>query len=188
MNLLIINGSSRAGGNSEQLAEQLVAGLPAVNRLVLRDMKITPIVDERHSAHGFKTVADDCEACIKQLMTHDVLVFVTPLYWYSMSGLMKNFIDRWSQFLRSTDYDFKGAMQGKKVYLVVTGGPKVRRQGGLLVMQMQHICDFMGMEFIDYILGQGGKPGDIEADKHAVYQATELNQELLAGSTADGSK
>ena len=62
------------------------------------------------------------------MLEHDTIIFATPLYWYGMSGHMKNFVDRWSQSLRDTSLHFKEKMKGKKMYVVIVGGdnPKLK--------------------------------------------------------------
>ncbi|WP_400246653.1 flavodoxin family protein [Niallia sp. JL1B1071] len=68
----------------------------------------------RHTLEGFQTRTDDYNAIIDLVLAHDILIFSTPIYWFSMSGLMKNFIDRWSHFLRDVNYpDFQEKMAAK---------------------------------------------------------------------------
>lgn len=183
MSILVIYGAARKGGNTEQLTEQAVSGIEGVTRVYLQDKQITPIVDQRHVEGGFVDVDDDFEQVILQMMEHDKLIFATPLYWYSMSSLMKTFVDRWSQALRSTKYDFKAAMKDKETYLVVTGGPTVRKTVLSLIIQFKATCDFMGMNFADYLLGQGGMPGDILKDERALREASLLNNRLRSIKT-----
>lgn len=69
----------------------------------------------RHAEEGFQERNDDYNSIIDRILPHDILIFSTPIYWYSMSGTMKNFIDRWSQTLRDPKYpDFKSKMASKK--------------------------------------------------------------------------
>lgn len=177
MSISVLLGSSRDEGNSEQLAQAVCDGI-SVNWVRLREKNIRPIVDQRHTESGFQPVNDDYEAVIQSVMTSSMLLFCTPLYWYGMSGLMKNFVDRWSQSLRSSDYDFKAHMQGKPCYVLVSGGPKVHTTGLPLIQQFKHIFDFMSMDMRGYILAHGTKPGEMQNDAQALYQAKLLNQEL----------
>lgn len=58
---------------------------------------------------------------IAQLMQqHDTLIFLTPVYWYSMSGVMKVFFDRFSDLI--TNHKSIGrSLAGKRAYLIVAG-------------------------------------------------------------------
>jgi multimeric flavodoxin WrbA len=177
MKIVAICGSSRENGNSETLAKQVLKGLDAT-WIRLREKHILSIVDKRHTAEGFQPVDDDYHDVITQVMDHDILFFVTPLYWYGMSGAMKDFIDRWSHSLRDTRYDFKASMKGKTAYVVITGGDRARIKGLPLVQQFHYIFDFMSMHFGGYLIGEGNKPGDVLGDKRAMQDADWLNAEL----------
>ena len=109
MKILALYGSSRDNGNTERLADHALEGLPCT-KIHLRRHDIRPIVDLRHAPGGFQPVDDDYDAIVQQVLAHDMLVFATPLYWYGMSGHMKNFVDRWSQSLRDTRYAFRYEM------------------------------------------------------------------------------
>lgn len=176
--IAVIYGGTRDEGNTEMLAEQAVAGL-AVERIFLRDYRIRAIEDRRHAPGGFREVDDDYNAIIDRVLPHDVLVFATPIYWYGMTGVMKNFVDRWSQTLRDADRpEFRGRMRAKTAYVIAVGGDEPRLKGLPLVKQFQHIFEFFGMKYGGYILGEANQPGEIAGDKIACYQAQRLRAEL----------
>lgn len=179
MKIAVIYGSSRENGNSEQLTELVIKDLP-VTRFYLRNYDIKPIRDKRHTEEGFPLVDDDYHKIITQVMEHDVLLFVTPLYWYGMSGDMKNFIDRWSHSLRDSRYDFRGAMKEKQAFVIIVGGESVRIKALPLVQQFQYIFDFMAMEFAGYLIGQGSKPGEVMKDVRGLADAEQFRQQLKA--------
>lgn len=177
MKILALYGSSRPNGNSEKLAETAFEGLE-VTHVYLRDRNIKPIVDQRHEEGGFQPVDDDYDVTVEQVLEHDILIFITPLYWYGMSGLMKNFVDRWSQSLRDTRYRFKEEMGKKTAYVIVTGGDNPRIKALPLIQQFQYICDFMDMKFAGYLIGKGSQPDDILQDQQALAQAAMLSEQL----------
>ncbi|MGE5675850.1 MAG: flavodoxin family protein [Mycobacterium leprae] len=177
MSILLILGSSRRQGNSELLAEQVIGNLPC-SRLYLMEHAIQPIVDKRHSPEGFSPVADDYDDVIARVMAHDTLVFVTPVYWYTMSGLMKNFIDRWSQSLRDSRYAFREVMRQKRAYVVIAGGDQPRIKGLPLIQTFQYAFDYVGLTFGGYVIGEGDRPGDVLQDAAAMSQAAVLRQLL----------
>ncbi|MBU5266633.1 flavodoxin family protein [Virgibacillus proomii] len=179
MNTVVFHGSTRINGNTEYLAHQAVPKELATH-IYLRDYHIQPIVDERHSERGFPNIEDDHNHLIEQLLNHDIIVFATPIYWYGMSGPMKRFIDRWSQTLRDPKYpDFRQALKGKQVYLVLVGGDNPHIKGLPLVQQFRYICQFFDMELIDYVIGQARKPGDIIANEKAIRSAKHLISDNL---------
>jgi putative NADPH-quinone reductase len=103
MSIAVIYGSTRLHGNTEQLTEYVIKGLE-VEKIFLRDFLIQPIDDRRHAEGGFQPVDDDYSVLVERMMKHDTFIFATPIYWYSMSGTMKNFIDRWSHTMRDEKF------------------------------------------------------------------------------------
>lgn len=177
MKVLAIYGSHRVHSNSEKLANIVLEGIQC-NKIYLRDKVIQPIDDQRHTDGGFQYVIDDYDGIVIEMLKHDVLIFVTPIYWYGMSGRMKNFVDRWSQSLRDERFRFKEEMETKKAYVVVTGGDQPRIKGLPLIQQFKYIFDFVSIEFSGYIIGEGNKPGDILKDSRALLDAKSLNEKL----------
>lgn len=180
MSIAVIYGGTRADGNTEILTNQVLQGLTA-DKIYLRDYNIKPIEDRRHLPEGFQRMNDEYDTIIDQMLTHDILVFSTPIYWFGMSGIMKNFIDRWSQTMREPNYlDFKNRMSKKQAYVITVGGDKPYLKGLPLIQQFQYIFDFVTLPFEGYLLGKGNKPKDIYEDKKALFAAEQLQKKLKA--------
>lgn len=178
MSIVVINGGNRKKGNTKILTERAVKGLE-INTINLTDYIIKPVEDERHSSEGFLEVKDDYREVINRVMQHDILVFATPIYWFSMTGTMKHFIDRWSQTMREPEYhNFRERMALKKAFVIVVGGDSPRIKGLPLLQQFKHIFDFVYLPFEDYIIGHANKPGEIENDYQALLSADQLNIKL----------
>ncbi|MFC9773852.1 flavodoxin family protein [Paenibacillus chitinolyticus] len=180
MSIAVIYGGTRPDGNTEQLTEEAVKGL-TVDRIHLNTYTIRAIIDGRHAEEGFPEMNDDYKEVIDRVLAADVLIFATPVYWYSMSGIMKNFVDRWSQMMRDGDYpDFKKTMAAKKAYVIAVGGDLPEIKGLSMIQQFQYIFDFMGIRFEGYILGKGNKPGDVLQDAEGMFAAERLRNKLAA--------
>jgi multimeric flavodoxin WrbA len=174
MKVVVIHGSTRENGNTEYLTYQAVPKDKGTH-LYLRNHFIQPIVDERHEEDGFKPVKDEHKDLIKEMLEHDIIVFSTPIYWYSMSGPMKIFIDRWSQILRDSEFPhFREELKKKKVYLIAVGGDKPTIKGLPLIEQFNYICQFYSMSFEGYVIGKASKPGQIIHDEGAIKAASSL--------------
>ncbi|CAM5222696.1 Multimeric flavodoxin WrbA OS=Ureibacillus acetophenoni OX=614649 GN=SAMN05877842_11148 PE=4 SV=1 [Ureibacillus acetophenoni] len=102
MKIVAFIGSSRSNGNTEKLTDVFLEGID-FKKVYLKDLTIKPIEDKRHTEEGFSIVDDDHDFIIETILESDVLVFSTPIYWYSTSGLMKNLIDRFSQAILDED-------------------------------------------------------------------------------------
>ncbi|WP_339148869.1 MULTISPECIES: flavodoxin family protein [unclassified Sutcliffiella] len=178
MSIAVIYGGTREQGNTETLTKHAIQGIE-VEEIYLKNHNILPIIDMRHDAQGFQNRTDDYNAIMERILDHDTLIFATPIYWYSMSGTMKNFIDRWSHSMRDAKFpDFKKRMSTKGAYVIAVGGDFPAIKGLPMIQQFKYIFEFMGVEFKGYIIGKGNQPGDIHEDKVALYQAAELRNEL----------
>lgn len=61
---------------------------------------------------------DDFLGFMKHVVeTYDTLIFATPVYWYTMSGIMKNFLDRFTDLL-TIKKDMGRLLRGKSMALV----------------------------------------------------------------------
>ncbi|UKJ08754.1 flavodoxin family protein [Solitalea lacus] len=93
MKKLIILGSSRKNGNTQK-AVDILNSLSGFDILDLGDFNISQY-DYEH-----KNNKDDYLKLMHRIIdNYDTLVFATPVYWYSMSGVMKVFFDRFTDLL-----------------------------------------------------------------------------------------
>jgi multimeric flavodoxin WrbA len=174
MSIIVIHGSTRPNGNTEYLTYQAVPKESGTH-IYLRDYALQPITDYRHTEEGFPPCEDDHERIIDLMLAHDTILFSTPIYWYSMSGIMKTFIDRFSQILRAPHYShFRKELKKKEVYLIAVGGDQPHIKGLPLVQQMNYICQFYQMRFAGYVIGKASKPGEIKQDRKALKAASTL--------------
>ena len=115
-NVLVISTSLRAKSNSDILAERLIAGARDAGHQVEQiSLKGKTIGFCRGCLVCQKTqkcvLKDDAISIAEKVMNADTLVFVTPIYYYEMSGQMKTLLDRMNP-LYTTDYQFR------KVYML----------------------------------------------------------------------
>lgn len=107
---LIIIGSSRDDGHATQVAAQLNALLKA-DVIDLYNYKIGQY-DYMH-----RNLDDDYLGLMKNIISnYGMLIFVTPVYWYAMSGIMKVFFDRLTDLL---DVEKDLGRQLKNKYMAV---------------------------------------------------------------------
>lgn len=109
-NVIIIFGSSRSDGNTSQYANYIKEKLSC--DLIDLSSKDINYYDYDHSNSD-----DDFIKTAEQISNKDILVFITPVYWYSMSAIMKTFFDRFTD-LTTIRKDLGRKLQNKKVFLV----------------------------------------------------------------------
>ncbi len=117
-NVLIISSSPRKNGNSETLAAAFAKGAGEVGNNVetvyLREKQIGFCRGCMACAKlGHCVIKDDAVEIAAKMHDADVLVFASPVYYYSISGQLKTMFDR-ANPLYGTDYVFK------EVYLLST--------------------------------------------------------------------
>lgn len=178
MNITAFIGSTREYSNSEILTDYVLKGIPS-QKLYIKNLNIQPIHDLRHSKNGFQFIDDDYDQVIQALLTSDIVIFTTPIYWYSMSGIMKNMVDRLSHAIRDERFpQLKEKLQTTEAIVLAVGGDDPKIKGLPMIQQFQYIFDFLKMPFTSYIIGEANKPGEITKDEHALTQATLLNMQL----------
>ena len=116
--VLVITTSLRAKSNSDILADRLVAGAVDaghhVEHVSLKGKDIKFCIGCLACQKTLKCVLkDDVAKIAEKVKNADTLVFVTPIYYYEMSGQMKTLLDRLNP-LYPSDYKFR------KVYMLAT--------------------------------------------------------------------
>lgn len=175
MNIVAFYGSMRRHGNSEILADLMLQDLKA-RKIYLQDRQVLPIHDlETRETDN----QDEYPLLVRDQLEADCLVFASPIYWYGLSGMLKTYIDRWSQSLRDPELpNFREKMKRMKVYLILVGGDRPAIKALPIIQQMVYICEFLEMEFKGYVIGQGDDKGEVLTDDAAFQQAQILNERL----------
>lgn len=117
-NVLIISSSPRKGGNSETLAASFAKGAEEaghkVENVYLREKNYSFCKGCLACLKlGHCVIDDDAVEIAARMHDADVLVFATPVYYYSVSGQLKTMLDR-ANPLFDSDYAFT------KAYLLAT--------------------------------------------------------------------
>ena len=125
MKTLVVEASPRRDGNSTTLARSLIRGLrdageTQITELFLNDMDI------RHCDGCWSCIKLDQPGCVIDddmtgvyplIAEADLLVFATPIYWWTISGQMKTFMDRLEGLL---DGNGPNNLSGKALALILT--------------------------------------------------------------------
>ena len=143
MSCCIILGSSNPRGNTYHVVQKMFSPLPDL--YCLSDYKIG------HYDYQGKNETDDFLPLIKKLLLYSVWIFATPVYWYSMSGLLKVFFDRFTDLI-SCHKEIVNNLKGKTTFLVCTsssGKPEtfespIAETFSYLGMVYDGCCDLIG--------------------------------------------
>ena len=176
-NVLIITSSFRRSGNSNALADEFARGA----RENGNNVEVVSLIGRKI---GFccgcltcqKTqkcvIEDDVAEINEKLLNADVVVFATPVYYYSVSGQLKTVLDR-ANPLYTTDYKFR------EVYLLAAAAEdeETTVEGSVKAVQGWVDC-FERAELVGTVFAGGvNDVGDIAGHK-ALTQAYELGKSL----------
>lgn len=198
MNILQINSSARTeGSHSTRLANALVERLLAATpeaKLHLRDLGRNPhpVLDEKALQALFTPVQQRTpeqqarvaldDALIAEIQAADVIVLGVPMYNFSISVQLKNWIDAISRAqvtFRYTANGPEGLLTGKKVYVVLTRGGVYRNTP--IDTQMPYLktfLGFLGMKDVEFVYAEGLAMGP-DAEKASLASAHQQMSDLL---------
>jgi len=139
MKTVVILGSSRKEGDTAAMVDLLVkqANWDSID---LNDYHIG-YYDYAHQNRN-----DDYVALMKELIgKYDTFLFATPVYWYSMSGIMKVFFDRFTDLLE-IEKELGRALRTKKMGAISCSMGNL--PGDFFWMPFSETAHYLGMKYI----------------------------------------
>lgn len=154
MKILALLGSPRKKGNTALLLDEYLRGIKDSNKdaeivkVFLQEKKIsgcTACEACRNVTIGQCAIKDDMQELYPLFRQADMVVYATPIYWWSVSAQLKAFMDR-CYALGSIEDSFTG----KKAALLMTyGGEQPNNGPDLVKTTFEEICDYKEMNLID---------------------------------------
>lgn len=142
MRVIVIIGSSRKDGDTATLTKELI-NQSKWDLLDLNDYNIS-YFDYTHENRN-----DDYLTLIKKIIEeYDIMIFATPIYWYSMSGIMKVFFDRFTDLL-TIEKELGRKLRGKKMAVISCSVGDNLGEGFWL--PFSETAKYLGMEYIGNI-------------------------------------
>ena len=135
---IIIQGSSRSNGNTFQISKILSKHFNS-NIIDLNGMTINSYSYE----HRF--MDDDFLPTVRAILEFDTIIFVTPVYWYSMSGIMKNFFDRITDCLQM-EKEIGRKLRGKNMIAIACGSDDIETEG--FFVPFKRSAEYLGMNYL----------------------------------------
>lgn len=136
---VILLGSSNSYGETYQAAK------------LVSDQTAYPIIDLKTKNIGqfdyeFNNQEDDFMPLMHKIVdNYDLLIFATPVYWYTMSGIMKKFFDRISDCLKIAKPTGR-KLRGKSM-AVISSGSEEALVGGFY-MPFVESAKYLGMHYM----------------------------------------
>jgi len=136
--VLIISSTPRKGGNSDLLCDEFARGAKKsgnkVTKIRIADKKIgyctgCYVCKKTHKC----VIKDDAAAVLKKMLSADVIVFASPVYFYSVSAQLKALFDRSVVYYPN--------IPGKQYYFLMTMGDENKAMSEGTIKAMQGFLD-----------------------------------------------
>lgn len=163
MKITVLTGSPHKNGTSALLADEFIRGAEEAGHKVFR---FDAAFENVHPCTGCDRCGLGARKCIfddsmdklnPHLLESDMIVFVTPLYYFGMSAQLKTVIDRFY----ANNYKIMGS--GKKSVLMATAWNNDDWTMQDLENHYKTLCRYLKLENKGVILAKGcGRRADIE--------------------------
>lgn len=204
MKLLRIDSSARRNSVSRQLTGRFAETWKKENpagQVIERDLAKTeiPLITDEwtlaiHSNPATLTPAQRetlsvSDALVEELLAADTIVIGAPMYNFTISALLKAWIDQIVRFGRTVLFKPsgpEGLLKGKKVVVITSRGGAYRpgtpaAQYDFQEDYLRHILAFIGLTDITFIHAENQKPGDLAEPARAAA----IEQILQAASATN---
>lgn len=176
--LFLVTSTREPGhvGNTEWLAQQAAASLPAdatQTWLHLAHMTLAPFTDLRHTSGRYPMPEGDLKTLLDATLAATDIVFVAPVYWFSIPAPLKTYLDHWSAWMRVPGLPFKEEMARKSLRLITTSGDRAKAQPMIDSVRLcaQFLSMGWGSDEQAVLWGKGGPPDAVRDDAAAVGRA-----------------
>ena len=129
--ILFVNSSPNREGNTYRIGEELLKD---------KEHDVLQMADYRISQYGQVFEDDEMKDVLKEMDKYDILVIGSPVYWYTVGGMLKTFIDRLYMLPEAE------ALRGKKLYLFAQGSAPNQDTVKSIEFLSNRLSYLMGME------------------------------------------
>lgn len=186
--ITVISGSPRKNGNTETLVRAFLYSLPEKTRLDwfhVGDMEIRGCIGCRKcwSKGDPCVIGDEMKRIYNSLNDSELILFVSPLYWFSWSAQIKRIIDRLYPFAsEKASWD----LSGKKAVLLSCGADLEPGSYEGLVSSFRHMCIYLGLSIAGEFCEKGlDKRDDALASKDLLVKMQKEGYKILSDTIKD---
>ncbi len=179
-NILVLTGSPRKGGNTDKLADAFVSGSRQAGHTTVRyataSKNIKGCIDCRTCFKNGTacSVPDDFNELAPLLEQADMVVFATPMYWFSFPVQLKAAIDKFYAYNTS-----KRPLKIEECVLLVSGGAKDETKFEGIVKSYKFIAEFLGWKDRGVIIVAGLHDKDDILKTDGLERAESLGKNIV---------
>lgn len=194
MKIFSVHGSPDKNGNSKALVDRVLRAAEqqgAATELVhIYDYTVTDVWLNYFGdalQNDFSKAGDDDMAVLKKkLLSADIILLATPIYWYQLSGKLKTFLDRWSDTLNP---DFSSDLAGKGLAVASThSGLNIMHSSRGVQMALEATAQFLGMHWMGGVDAPVQLPGTSGPNEGHFLLADDFGAKLGRGENLIGQK
>lgn len=171
--VVIIQGSSRSKGDTYAFIIDFLRGT-SISHIDLKNYKIA------HYDYEANYEGDDFLSLIESLIRqYDTFIFATPIYWYTMSGIMKVFFDRFSDLLQ-IHKPLGRQLRGKSMSVMsISSSDDVE---AFFYRPFELSAEYLGMQYLGHVHAYGDSNSISKETKERLQNFKKLN--LLSNNPA----
>lgn len=135
--IIFMNGSPNKSGNTFRIGEEILKGI-SHDILQMSDYKV--------SQYGQVYEDDEINKIFEKIKNVDTIVIGAPVYWYTVSGIVKTFIDR-LYLLPEAE-----VLKGKNLYFFAQGSAPDELARQSITFLATRVSELMGMNLKDVVV------------------------------------
>ena len=135
--IIFMNGSPNKSGNTFRIGEEILKGI-SHDILQMSDYKV--------SQYGQVYEDDEINKIFEKIKNVDTIVIGAPVYWYTVSGIVKTFIDR-LYLLPEAEM-----LKGKNLYFFAQGSAPDELSRQSITFLATRVSELMGMNLKDVVV------------------------------------
>lgn len=177
MKILVIKSSPHVHGSSNLLAQQFIDGAVAAGHQVdefdAGHVRIHPCTGcQACGMDGPCAIRDDMGLVREKLLMTDMVVFVTPLYYFGMSAQLKAVVDRF--------YSFNGELSARHIKSALIAAAWNDDDWTMrdLKAHYETLCRYLNFSNVGEVLGVGCGTVDMTRASRFMQAAYELGKAL----------
>lgn len=186
-NILILSGSPKKNGNTAALVEWFTEG--AVSKGAQVELIHTAFLKykfpgctscrlcQKQEAYEC-VIGDDASLVLRKMVSADVIVMATPLYFFAASAQLKVIIDRMFSLYKwdNVANTMRAALKGKTLVLLASAYEDIGMDA--LEKPFALTADYTGMLFESLLVPDAGESGEIRKKPEARKKAAALGEKL----------
>lgn len=157
---LIINGSPRPHGNTNDAVTAFCGDMPGMMKFDVGKLKLSGCVNcDGCRGNENRCVVDDDTAGVVEAVYHaENVVFASPVYCWGVTSQLKQIIDK--LYSKDPVIHIK-----KRIGLILVGGANTKDpQYETIASQFRQMCEYFGWELCFTRFYSAGDPGDMKKE------------------------